>query len=238
MGASSGIGCAVARRLIERGWKVAVAARRIEPLLQLRELAPDRVVAASIDITAEDAPQKLMALLEETMPAMYLHSSGVGNQNPALDPTIESATIQVNAQGFVAMIDTVFNHFKTHGGGHIAAITSVAGIRPLGQSPCYSATKIMQTAYLDALEQISHRRGHGITFTDIKPGYVRTPLLSKDDSKYFMMMTVDKVADDIVETLCRRRRFRIIDWRYRLLVVAGHLVPKCIWQRLPIVHID
>ena len=43
MGASSGIGYAVAKRLIEEGWMVGLSARRLEPLETLTQLAPERV---------------------------------------------------------------------------------------------------------------------------------------------------------------------------------------------------
>lgn len=235
MGASSGLGYALAERFIRDGWTVGVAARRQEPLQQLRQLAPDRVFTMPVDITADDAPSALNRLIEKMGGMdMYVHSSGIGHQNPDLDTDIEEKTLQTNACGFVRMIDAAFLYLRENGGGHIAAITSVAGIRPLGQSASYSATKIMQTAYMDGLEQISRRRNLGISFTDIKPGYVRTPLLSPN-KKRIMLMDVDYAADRILKSLYRKKRMSIIDWRYHIIVTIGRLIPKCIWQRLPIV---
>ena len=51
MGASSGIGYAVAKRLIEEGWMVGLSARRLEPLETLTQLAPERVFTQRIDVT-------------------------------------------------------------------------------------------------------------------------------------------------------------------------------------------
>ena len=64
--------------------------------------------------------------------------------------------------------------------GHIAAITSIAGTKGLGPAPSYSATKAMQNVYLQALKQHARSRGLDIRFTDIRPGFVDTALLSGD----------------------------------------------------------
>lgn len=59
MGASSGIGHEVARQLINEGWTVGVAARRIEKLTDLQNSAPERVFTAQIDVTEEHADASL-----------------------------------------------------------------------------------------------------------------------------------------------------------------------------------
>ena len=64
--------------------------------------------------------------------------------------------------------------------GHIAAITSIAGTKGLDPAPSYSATKAMQNVYLQALKQHARSRGLDIRFTDIRPGFVDTALLSGD----------------------------------------------------------
>lgn len=72
-----------------------------------------------------------------------------------------------------------------------------------------------------------------IQFTDIRPGFVATPLLN-DKKKYPMLMQPRIVALDIVEAIERKKRVAIIDWKYRLLVGFWRLIPKWIWLRLPI----
>jgi short-subunit dehydrogenase len=72
-----------------------------------------------------------------------------------------------------------------------------------------------------------------ISFTDIRPGFVATPLL-KSEKRYPMLMRVSDVAKDIVRAIERRKRVAIIDWKFRILVGFWRLIPKCIWLRLPI----
>ncbi|MBQ5508922.1 MAG: SDR family NAD(P)-dependent oxidoreductase, partial [Muribaculaceae bacterium] len=90
IGASSGLGQEVARLLLEQGYTLGVAARRIDRLEQLRTLAPDRVIVQRIDVTASDATQALNELIEKLggMDLMF-YASGVGKQNMELEPDIE-----------------------------------------------------------------------------------------------------------------------------------------------------
>ena len=66
--------------------------------------------------------------------------------------------------------------------------------------------------------------------TDIRPGFVATPLL-KDDS-YPLLMKATDVAAQIVKGIDHKKRTLIIDWRYRILVFFWRLIPRCIWLRL------
>ena len=93
IGATSGIGLEVARLLLRRGWRIGVAGRREEALQALRSTAPERVETARIDVTCDDAPERLRALIDRLggMDLFFL-SSGIGYQNPALDPDIELRT--------------------------------------------------------------------------------------------------------------------------------------------------
>ncbi len=143
MGASSGIGAQVARILLERGWTVGVAARRQEPLQALRQEFPHAVHTRHIDVTEQDAPRELTALIEEMGGIdLYFHASGVGKQNPELDPETEMHTAATNADGFMRMVICAYRYMAAHGGGHIAVISSIAGTKGLGPAPAYSAPPI------------------------------------------------------------------------------------------------
>ena len=232
VGASSGIGQEVAKLLLADGWHLGVAARREEPLMELKALAPDSVEVMTIDVTKPDAGERLQSLIKRLGGMdLYFHSSGIGNQNRTLEEDIELRTMETNAVGFARMIGTAFKYFAERGEGHIAAITSIAGTKGLGPAPAYSATKALGANYLQALEQQAHQRGLNIRFTDIRPGFVDTALLN-GDFPYPMLMRPDKVARDIVKSIYHHRHIRVIDWRYRILTFFWRLVPNWLWRRL------
>lgn len=226
IGASSGIGMEVAKRLLQDGWTLGVAARRVE-LLQTIGAAE----VAEIDVTAEDATARLRDLVARLGGMdLFFYASGIGKQNRELREDIELATMQTNGLGFTRMIGEAYRYFAERGEGHIAAITSIAGTKGLGPAPSYSATKAMQNVYLQALEQQANARGLRIRFTDIRPGFVDTALLN-GDFKYPMMLRPENVAREIVSAINSYQHIRVIDWRYRLLTAFWRRIPKFIWRR-------
>ena len=232
VGASSGIGREVARRLLSDGWHLGVAARREEPLLELKAMAPERVEVTTIDVTSPDAEERLLVLIERLGGMdLYFHASGIGRQNRMLEADIELCTVETNAVGFTRMIGAAYRYFAERGSGHIAAITSIAGTKGLGPAPAYSATKAMQACYLEALEQLARQRKLDICFTDIRPGFVDTALLN-GDFHYPMLMRPEAVASDIVKSVYRQRHVRVIDFRYRVLTFLWRLIPRWLWRRI------
>lgn len=234
IGATSGIGREVALIYIAQGWKVGVAGRREAELEALRSAYPEQVSAQALDVTKEDAPQKLQALIEQVGGMdVFLLSSGIGKQNPTLETGLELATAATNVEGFIRMTNAAFHYFEQQGHGHLAVISSIAGTKGLGAAPAYSATKGFQNIYMDALDQLARMKKLNIRFTDIRPGFVATPLLN-NQKKYPMLMDAPIVALDIVSAIEKKKRVAIIDWKFRLLVGFWRLIPKWIWLRLPI----
>ena len=232
IGASSGIGQEVAKLLLAEGYRLGVAARREDRLLELKQLAPDRVEVQTIDVTAEDAPARLRALIDRLGGMdLFFYASGIGKQNRTLTPEIELNTVNTNGMGFTRMIGDAYRYFAEYGEGHIAAITSIAGTKGLGPAPSYSATKAMQNVYLQALEQQAKARGLKIRFTDIRPGFVDTDLLA-GDFRYPMMLKPGKVAREIVSAIHHKRHVKVIDWKYAILTPLWRLLPNALWRRL------
>ena len=232
IGASSGMGLEVAKLLLAEGNSLGVAARREDRLKALKQLAPDRVVTATIDVTAEDAASRLRALIDELGGMdLFFYASGIGKQNRELTPEIELNTVNTNGMGFTRMIGEAYRYFVEKGEGHIAAITSIAGTKGLGPAPSYSATKAMQNTYLQALEQQANARGLIIRFTDIRPGFVDTDLL-KGDFHYPMMLKPEKVARQIVKAIHDKRHIKVIDWKYAIMTALWRRIPRPLWRNL------
>ncbi|MGM9833208.1 MAG: SDR family NAD(P)-dependent oxidoreductase [Candidatus Limisoma sp.] len=226
VGASSGIGMEVAKILIEQGWTVGVAARRVELLQNIGAAAIEY-----IDVTTDEATEALQRLIGKLGGMdLFFYASGIGKQNRELKEDIELATVRTNGIGFVRMIGEAYRYFATQGYGHIAAITSIAGTKGLGPAPSYSATKAMQNVYLQALEQQAHSRGLDIHFTDVRPGFVDTPLLN-GDFHYPMMLRLENVAKEIVYAINKRKHIRVIDRKYRILTAIWRRIPRWLWRR-------
>lgn len=234
-GASSGIGRALAEAFASRGVKVGIAARNTDRLEALKEKYPDNTLYETIDINNQKAPERLHDLIKRLGGMdLYIHAAGIGYKNPHLDTDTEVRTVETNTVGFARMVSAAYRYFRDRRcGGQIAAISSVAGTKGIGAMAAYSASKRFDSTYLTALEQLNRRQNAGVYFTDIRPGWVRTPLLI-DGEKYMMEMSLEEVVPQILEAIIHRRRVAVIDFRWRLLVALWRLIPNAIWTRLPV----
>lgn len=236
MGATSGIGLNVAEKLASEGMRVAIAGRKVEVMKELQKKYPRLIVYSRIDVTDENAPDHLHDLIRRLGGMdVYFHIAGIGYGNDDLEPSKEIATMQTNVVGFTRMVDAAFRYFRDEraGFGQIAAITSVAGTNGLGHLAAYSASKRFQQTYLRALNQLSTIQKLHIKFTDIRPGWIRTPLLD-DDRNYPMIMQLPYAVPRIIRALFRRSRVAVVDWRWNILVGLWRLIPNALWVRLPV----
>lgn len=230
IGASSGIGHEVSTLLVKEGWTIGIAARRTDLLEEIKALSPDKVEIEELDVTKSDAPEKLLTLISRLGGVdLFFYASGVGKVNTELDTQTEVSTVDVNVTGFTRMMDTIFNYMAENNGGHIAAITSVAGTKGVSIAPSYSASKAYQIYYIQALEQLAFTRKLNISFTDIRPGFVRTELI--EGRNYPMTMDSTYAARLILKSVMARKHVSFIDWRYRLLVFFWRLIPRRVWRK-------
>ena len=235
MGATSGIGLRVAEIFAKAGWLVGAAGRNEKVMRKLQADFPDRIRYARIDVDSDSAPEHLRDLISRLGGMdIYFHVAGIGYENEALVTDHDIATARTNVVGFTRMIDTAFRYFCDHGKrGRIAAVTSVAGTKGIGQLASYSSSKKYQQTYLTALDQLARMQGLDISFTDIRPGWIRTPLL--DPTRvYPMTMTLDHAVACIVRAIINRKRVCIVDWRWDIAVRLWSLIPDCIWERIPV----
>ena len=173
-------------------------------------------------------------------PDVFLHVSGIGHQNPKLEEGIEINTTETNCTGMVRMVAHFINYVNASGAynekhkAHVGVVTSVAGTAGLGSATSYSASKKMQMAYLFALTQLSRMEKWPILFSDIRPGFVETEILSKEKN-YPTLISAEKAADYILKGLRKRKRIIIFDWRFKAITLLWRLIPRPLWERMTFV---
>lgn len=232
----------MARTLVKQGVIVGIAGRRVERLKELQqEFGQERVHIATMDVTTQGATDQLDSLIAKVgNPDLLLYASGIGKQNPELNPEIELNTVATNSMGMVRLVAHFLRYVKQSASydakhkAHIAVITSVAGTKGMGSAPAYSATKSMQSTYLSALAQYVRMYDIPALFSDIRPGFVATEILNPE-KHYPMLMTPAEATRHILKGLKRKKRVIIFDWKFKLLVLFWRLIPRCIWERMTFV---
>jgi NADP-dependent 3-hydroxy acid dehydrogenase YdfG len=177
-GASSGIGAATARRAVEFGQRVVLAARSQEKLDALaQELGgAEHAIATRCDVTSWEDQQALVATALDRFGRLdaFFANAGFGAKRGFLEETVEHwrAMIDTNVLGAALSIRACLPHFRERGAGHVLLTSSVAGRRALPGS-LYSATKHAVTAMGEALRQEVAETSIKVTL--IEPGAVDTP---------------------------------------------------------------
>jgi NAD(P)-dependent dehydrogenase (short-subunit alcohol dehydrogenase family) len=231
VGASSGIGAAVARELVSRGSTVAISARRDE---QLRQVSAGDMLVVPLDVTDAAAVAAAAARVRDELGPIDLAvlSAGYWKQ---MDPThwdtqVFDRHLQVNLAGMSNSIAAVLPDMLRRRHGGIAGVASVAGYRGLAGSEAYGATKAAQINLLESLRV--HLARSGVRVTTICPGFVRTELTDGNPFPMPFIIEADQAARSICDGLEHGRTEIVFPARMALLMKTARLVPARAWTAL------
>lgn len=234
VGATSGIGRALAIRYLEAGAAVGVTGRR-QALLDELQLAtasyPGLLFTACFDVTQAGTTDKLEALAQN-MGGMdlLLYNAGFGDPSETLDPTVDLKTVAINVTGFTTVANWAFHYFRLQGHGQLAATSSIASNRGNSFAPAYSASKAFISCYLEGLYFKVKKQGLPLVITDIQPGFVKTKDINLKG--LFWVVPVEKAAEQIITGLASGR-FRVyVSRRWWLIAKLMRVVPAWMYGKI------
>ena len=232
IGATSGIGKSLAELLLREGYEVGVTGRREELFQSIKTQETSRIFFKKMDVqdlsTLETGCNELVRQMGGL--DLLIISAGIGEENKNLNFEVENSVIKTNIQGFTCMADWAVRFFKEQGYGHLVNISSIAGIRGNGIAPSYNATKAYQINYLEGLRINVKDYGSLITITDVRPGFVDTPMAKGEG--LFWVASVQKATEQIVEAIRQKKQVVYITKRWRLIAVLLRVIPFSILKRV------
>jgi short-subunit dehydrogenase len=192
VGASSGIGAALARTLARDGYAVALVARRADRLDELaREINSQAHAPADAPVARayvhdvchyDEAPALFQRVLDDLRPgglAALIYAAGVmppPDTSAAWDFAQERAMLETNTIGASRWLGLAADAFRSAGRGTLVGISSLAGERGRRGNSAYQASKAALSTYLESLRY--RLKGSGVRVVTIKPGYVATEMTS------------------------------------------------------------
>lgn len=232
LGASSGIGAELARLLVADGYKVAITGRREVLLKNISASNPEKIIDSSFDVRdTKDLESKLEDLKNKLGGCdLFIISAGTGDINEDLNFETEKVIIDTNVSGFTCAADWAFRYFKQQGYGHLAGITSVAGMRGYRGAPAYNASKAYQISYLEGLRQKARKIKLPITVTDLRPGFVNTKMAKGEGQ--FWVSSPRKAASQIYGAIKRKKKVAYITKRWQLVGRLLRILPSSIYERM------
>lgn len=222
IGSSTGIGRALATELARHGYELGLAGRNMPLMEELARGLPAPARVKAIDLRqAEQSRARLRELIEELDDVeLIVVNSGVGHHDP--DWEEEKEIIDVNVKGFAAVVSKAMEYFIERGAGHLVGISSIAALR--GLRAAYSGSKAFDSTYLEAWRLKVDGLGLPVQVTDVKPGFVATPMTA-GRSDMFWIATPETAAAQIYAAIRKRKRHVYVTRRWRLLAWLMKVLP-------------
>lgn len=226
IGASSGIGNALAVELAARGATLVLSARRTEELEKLRERIGEHHMIYPFDVADGDltlhTAKAIHAESGRIDRVIFMSAAYTPMQLEQLDMLVTKHMIEVNILGAFNVVHAVLPLLKEQKSGQIALCGSVAGYTGLAGGQPYGATK---AAVMNLAESLYAECSKHIDIKLISPGFVRTALTDKNDFSMPMIITPEAAAKAIANGL-QSKRFEIhFPKKFTLILKLLELLP-------------
>jgi short-subunit dehydrogenase len=228
-GASSGIGAATARLLLDQGWRVIAVARRGDRL----EALGDGVIAVPADLTDADAPARVRAAVESEGGALGLlvNNAGAEWRSTFGDGGYANVrqTMDVNFDAVVRLTEALLPLLRASAPSSIVNVSSVAGRIARPSNSAYAASKFALAGWTEALSVEEQR--HGVHVGQVLPGFVSTEGFPHKRLKQrlhtrWLVSEPDKVARAILAAGPGGRHEVYVSRPYLFVPKLRHLFPR------------
>ncbi|CAH0995269.1 putative oxidoreductase [Emticicia aquatica] len=231
IGATTGIGRSLAEFYAAKDHEIAITGRRTGLLEEIKTAnTTSKIHIHEMDVSKTEASRAIMDELATLMDGidLVIINAGVGFGKASYQQEIE--TVDVNARGFLALANWSYSYFVKKGGGQIVGVSSLASLTGSAYSPEYHATKAFMANYMAGLRMRSSKFKHQIVVTDIRPGFVDTPM-TKQNKGMFWVATPEKAAKQIYEAIESKKKVAYITKRYILIAILLKILPEWIIEK-------
>ncbi len=234
-GASSGIGAALARELSNRGWSVALLARRAALLEDVRKTLTAPSIALACDVTDAAAVAAAVETAQQHLGGPFdlaVANAGIGVPGHATKFKLDEATqtIRVNVIGMMNLFAAVIPSMVERRSGVFAGIASIAGLRGLPTAAPYSASKAAMQNFLEASRV--ELKPYGVKVTTVNPGFIATPMTEKNKFRMPFLLNAEQAAKIIANGIERGKRVVEFPRPMSMLMRTMRFTPDAIFERM------
>ncbi len=240
IGASQGLGAALARRLAREGYILALLAPNQDGLELVcneinRDANEERAHIYVHDVTEYEKVPELLRRVVADLGGLDLVAFIAGVNYPPggldrYDFANDRKMVEVNLLGAMAWLNPAAEMFQSAHAGQIVGISSVAGDRGRVGNPGYNTSKAGLTTYLEALRNRLTRCG--VNVLTVKPGFMATDMIKAAQGPTPFTVTPEKAAEDIWKAMQKRKQVIYTHWIWRWIMLAIQLTPSFIFRRL------
>ncbi|MFC4853938.1 SDR family oxidoreductase [Actinophytocola glycyrrhizae] len=217
-GASAGIGAELARQFASEGRSLALCARRLPALEDLRAGLPGRVLVKELDVTDADAVFRVFGEFADELGRLdrVIVNAGIGKGRPigTGGHRQNRETVETNLLGALAQCEAAMEIFRRQNSGHLVVVSSMAALRGLpGSVTAYAASKAAVSSLAEGIRV--DVTGTPIRVTTILPGYIRSDM--NPEPGRLIADTVPAVRAMVAAIEREPRRAVIPPWPWRVL---------------------
>ena len=209
-GGSTGIGKALAIKFANKGWNVAISARR-ENLLKEISDNNENIHGFPLDVTDKTKCKEVFEQIKNKFQGVDICFFSTGTWNPKKEKDIDVEQIEdvfkVNFFGTLNSIKAVEEYFKNKKDGIITIVSSIAGYRGLPNSTGYGPSKSALNNLAESLHFDFKRSNVRVCL--VSPGFIKTPMTDKNDFKMPFLKTTEYAAEKIYDGLINKNVFEI-----------------------------
>lgn len=230
VGASDGLGAALARRLSRSGAEVIVSARSEGKLAALVDELPGKASFQTVDVTDADSVKAAAEAVGQIDGVVYL--AGVYWPFGAREWNAEQATAMadVNFTGLMRVMGQVVPGMVTRDAGHIVITSSLTGFRGLPGSIGYTASKAATMSLAECM--YADLRKTGVQVQVVNPGFIKTQLTEKNDFRMPFIMDPDEAARQVIEHMGTDSFKKSFPWLFSLVFRASQFLPDWLYFRI------
>lgn len=230
VGASEGLGEALAKVMSRAGIELVLSARNAEKLDALAAELPGPAMAVPCDISSRESIEIARAAAGELDGVVIL--AGVYWPQAAQQWNADEVEMMcdVNFTGPARVIGTVIEDFVARDAGHIVITSSLSGFRGLPGAQGYAASKAGNMVMAESL--YADLRKTGVQVQVANPGFIRTRLTDKNTFSMPFLMEPEQAAQEMFELMCTDRFKKSFPWAFSLLFRGSQFLPDGLYYRL------
>lgn len=237
-GASSGIGQALALRCSQRGYRLALVARRAAETKRWACTAgidPGRCTVHAADVAdpGQIGSAAQRCLDSQGLPDVVIANAGISigvDPSEAQDIGVVAQLLATNVTGLAATLQPFIGPMRERGHGRLVGVASVAGIRGLPGHAGYCASKAAVLAYCESLR--AELAPTGVRVVTLVPGYIDTPLTRRNRYPMPFLMPADRFAAQALAAIEAGQRYRVLPWQMALVARLLRGLPDALFDRL------
>lgn len=231
-GATSGIGLALAKKYSTEGWFVGICGRDLTKLPENFIDENPFIKAYEADVTNREQLQTVVREFSDGKLDLMIANAGrsVGTKTAKPNFQVACDLLDVNVKGVIHSFEVAFEIMEPNGGGHLAAVASVAGMVGLPGAGPYSCSKAAVIKLCESYQLDLPR--YGINITTICPGFIDTPLTKKNGHGMPFLMSADEGARRIKKGIDKKINLLIFPLPMRVGIYLLDRMPRCLYRFL------